>query len=129
MCAHHIRRRSRSNRILLSAQIKAKKAAAVHIVTAPLQVAAKTVAIKVGAVKAVGAAKAAHVAGIVHTLQAHPIIVPVPVPALVPHRAQAIVPVVKPVLPVVPVVPAVHPIGVAAGKLGHVLNALHLGAH
>lgn len=112
-------------------QIHAKKAAAISLITAPLRVAAKTAALKVGIAKA-----KVHVVGnVVHTLQKHPIRLPVPwpVPVAVPI-APVVVPIVKPIVPVAPapsiigpivktLVPAVVP-AVIAGKLGHVLNVL-----
>lgn len=61
-------------------QFKAKKAAFISALTAPIRVAKKTFAFKVGAVKAAKAIKLAKVAAVVGTLKKHPIIVPVPVP-------------------------------------------------
>lgn len=52
--------------------------------TAPIRVAAKTVALKVGAVKAAKALKLAGIVKVVSSLKKHPIIVPVPVPVKVP---------------------------------------------
>lgn len=129
--------------IIFPPQIKAKKAAVVSIVTAPLRVAAKTVAIKVGAAKVVTAAKASHIAGAVRTLQAHPIVLPVPVPVVVPVTQvippvvaiKSVLPVLPPVLPPAPVLPALPALPVlnkhqlVHSKLGHVLNTLHVTGH
>lgn len=68
------------------AAIKAKKAAALAIITAPIAIAKKSLAIKVKKVKAVKAAKAATLAGaaIALTKLKKPIIVPVPFPVPAP---------------------------------------------
>lgn len=125
--------------IIFPPQIKAKKAAVVSIVTAPLRVAAKTVAIKVGAAKAVTAAKASHIAGAVRTLQAHPIVLPVPVPVVVPVTPvippvvaiKSVLPVLPPapVLPALPALPVLNKHQLVHSKLGHVLNTLHVTGH
>lgn len=58
--------------------------ATVSLLTAPFRVAAKTVALKVGAVKAAKALKVAGLVTAVNTLKKNPIIVPVAVPVKVP---------------------------------------------
>lgn len=68
----------------LFSQIKAKKAALFSALTAPIRVAKKSFAIKVGAVKLAKALKVAKVVAVVATLKKHPIIIPVPVPIKVP---------------------------------------------
>lgn len=65
-------------------QVKASKAALFSALTAPIRVAKKSFAIKVGAVKLAKALKVAKVAAVVASLKKHPIIVPVPVPIKVP---------------------------------------------
>lgn len=113
-------------------QIHAKKAAAAAIITAPLHIAAKTAALKLGAAKA----KVAAVGAVVHTLKKNPIHVPVPLPIPVPVPiAPVVVPIVKPV-PIIKPVPIVVPkpiIAPAAGPdvsslisdgVGHVLSTL-----
>lgn len=70
--------------IIAHPQAKAARIATFSLLTAPIRVAAKTVALKVGAVKAAKALKVAGLIKIADSLKKNPIIVPVPVPVKVP---------------------------------------------
>lgn len=66
------------------AAIKATKLAAASIITAPVRVVGKTIALKLAALKAAKALKVATALRVVDSLKRNPIIVPVPVPVKVP---------------------------------------------
>lgn len=74
------------------AAIQATKLAAASIVTAPIRVVGKTIALKVAALKAAKALKVAQAGRVVASLQRNPLIVPVPVPVQIPfpvlHKQQ-----------------------------------------
>lgn len=118
------------------AAIKATKLAAASIVTAPVRVVAKTIALKVAALKAAKALKVAKVGRVVDALKRNPLIVPVPVPVRIPfpvlpqetiapfsgllsgahgllHKSHVATP---------PIVPVTRPVGASVNDLLNQLN-------
>lgn len=95
------------------AAIKATKHAAAAIITAPVRVVGKTIALKVAAFKAAKALKVAKVARVVDSLKQHPIVVKVPVPVKVPF----------PVLPADAAAVLTHPVNGLINGAQHILNA------
>lgn len=88
-------------------QAKAAKIAGLSLITAPFRVAKKTVALKVGAVKALKAIKIAKIAkgaAILKNLKKSPIILPVPVALPIAKPLPVPFPIVK-ALPSLPSIP------------------------
>lgn len=93
-------------------QAKAAKIAGLSLITAPFRVAKKTVALKVGAVKALKAIKIAKIAkgaAILKNLKKSPIILPVPVALPIAKPLPVPFPIVKalPALPSLPSLPSI----------------------